>query len=388
MVDEIRNVTIPECNPVKGVWFRVRLTLAGLALSFAAFGPQPVTAASEWDRVLAAANKEGQVVVAQGGGAGTGLRKLMTEGFQRQFPRIEVDMTTAGGRSIAPRILMERRIGKFLWDIYTGGTTTALTYLVPAGVLDPIKPALILPEVKDPRKWFGGHIDFSDNANTFNLVFGGYVKPPLVYNTKLFKKGDIRSYHDLLDPKWKGKIVITDPRRPGSGLAAATFWYGTKSLGKEFIRRLFTEQDVKLSRDYRQQMEWLARGDYAIAIGHHNGIYLEFLNKGLPLGQLTADDVKEANYVTAAIAGLGIINRAPHPNAAKVYINWLLSKETQTKWSRITGYWSKRLDVPNDHLDPALVPKEEKITSYQMNYKEKWINKRVEIVRFLRTLIK
>ncbi len=343
---------------------------------------------SEWDKVVAAAKKEGQVVIAQGGGSGTELRRYMTQGFQKEFPGIKVDLTIAGGRSIAPKILMERRVGRYLWDVYTGGTTTALTFLVPAGVLDPIMPALILPEVKDPSKWFGGQLDFSDNAATYNLVFGGYVKPPLVYNTKQFKKGDVRSYKDLLDPKWRGKIVMTDPRRPGTGLAAATFWYGTPELGKEFMRQFFTRQEVRLSRDYRQQLEWLARGDFTIAIGHHNGIYTEFVSKGLPLGQLTAEDVKEANYVTAAVAGLGLVNRAPHPNAARVFINWFLTKEVQTKWSRMTNYWSRRLDVPNDHLDPALVPREDKISTYQMNYKEEWVKKRREIVKFLRTVIK
>ena len=364
-----------------------RLVAASLTWFFVSGGAS-IAGASEWDEVLAAANKEGTVVLANGGGAGTGERRLFTEGFQKQFPGIRVNMTTAGGRSIAPRILMERRVGKYLWDVYQGGTTTALTFLVPAGVLDPIKPALIWPEVKDPSKWFGGKIDFSDDAATHNLVFGGYVKPPLAYNTKLLKKGDIRSYHDLLDPKWRGKIVLTDPRRPGSGLAAATFWYGNKSLGKEFIRRILTEQDVKLSRDYRQQMEWLARGDYAIAIGHHNGIYKEFVEKGLPLALLTANDVKEANYVTAAVAGLGLVNRGPNPNAAKVYINWLLSKETQTKWSRISGFWSRRRDVPQDHLDPAIIPDENKIDSYQLNYKEHWVKKRKNIVKYLRTIIR
>ncbi|HEX9880646.1 MAG TPA: extracellular solute-binding protein, partial [Candidatus Binatia bacterium] len=284
-----------ELSVTVSLWLSVWLALA-LAL-----GAQPFAAAAEWDDVVAAAKKEGTVVVANGGGAGSEERRLYTEEFQKQFPGIKVDMTTAGGRSIAPRMLMERRAGKYIWDVYTGGTTTALEYLVPAGVLDPIKPALILPEVKDPKNWFGGAIDFSDNAATHNLVFGGYVKPPLVYNTKFVKKTDIRSYRDLLDPKWKGKIVITDPRRPGSGLAAATFWYGTDGLGKEYIKEFFSKQDVKVSSDYRQQMEWLSRGDYYIAIGHHNGIFNEFLAQGLPLGQLTASDVKEANYVTAAV---------------------------------------------------------------------------------------
>jgi len=371
-----------ERSVTVSLWLSVWLALA-LVL-----GAQPLAAAAEWDDMVAAAKKEGTVVVANGGGAGSEERRLYTEEFQKQFPGIKVDMTTAGGRSIAPRMLMERRAGKYIWDVYTGGTTTALEYLVPAGVLDPIKPALILPEVKNPQNWFGGVIDFSDNAATHNLVFGGYVKPPLVYNTKFVKKTDIRSYRDLLDPKWKGKIVITDPRRPGSGLAAATFWYGTDGLGKEYIKEFFSKQDVKVSSDYRQQMEWLSRGDYYIAIGHHNGIFNEFLAQGLPLGQLTASDVKEANYVTAAVGSMGLVNRAAHPNAARVWINWLLSKDTQTRWSRAAGFWSRRRDVPTDHLDPALIPDEKKISQYQLNYKEEWVKKRDEIVKYLRTVIR
>ena len=367
-----------------GYWNLLVVSLVWVFVSSGAF----IARASEWDKVVAAAKKEGQVVIAQGGGSGTELRRLMTEGFQKEFPEIRVDLTVAGGRSIAPRILMERRVGKYLWDVYTGGTTTVLNFLVPAGVLDPIKPTLILPEVIDPDKWFGGSLDYADDAAMYNLVFGGYVKPPLVYNTTKMKKSDITSYKDLLDSKWRGKIVVTDPRRPGSGMAAATFWYATEGLGKDFIRQLFTKQRVKLSRDYRQQMEWLARGDYTIAIGHHNAIYKEFVNKGLPLAQLTANDVREANYITAAVASIGVVNQAPHPNAAKVYINWLLSKKIQQPWSEITGYWSRRRDVAHDHLDPALIPEEDKISSYQLNYKEEWVAKRREIVKFLRTVIK
>jgi len=373
-------------TPIGRRWYWPML-VAG-AWVFIVFGSQSAMAFLDWETVVAEAKKEGQVVVAQGGGSGTELRRLMTQGFQKEYPEIKVDLTVAGGRSIAPRILMERRVGKYMWDVYTGGTTTVLTYLIPAGVLDPIWPALILSEVIDPDKWFGGALDFADDSAKYNLVFGGYVKPPLVYNTKLMKKGDIRSYQDLLDPKWRGKIVVTDPRRPGSGMAAATFWYATEGLGKDFIKQLFTKQKVKLSRDYRQQIEWLARGDYAIAIGHHNAIYKEFVNQGLPLAQLTASDVKEANYITAAVASIGIVNRAPHPNAAKVYINWLLSKKVQEPWSQISGYWSRRRDISFAHLDPALIPEEKKISSYQLNYKEFWVKKRIEIVRFLRKVIR
>jgi ABC-type Fe3+ transport system substrate-binding protein len=82
------------------------------------------------------------------------------------------------------------------------------------------------------------------------------------------------------------------------------------------------------------------------------------------------------------------VNRAPHPNAARVFINWLLSQETLSAWSRVTGFWSRRVDVPHDHLEPGLIPKPEKMSSYQLNYKEEWVDKREEIGKFINTLIK
>jgi len=149
---------------------------------------------------------------------------------------------------------------------------------------------------------------------------------------------------------------------------------------------LFTEQEVKITRNARQQVEWIARGDYLIGIGHRNSIYMDFVNQGLPLSQFTAADLSEGSYLSAASASIGLVSRAPHPNAAKVYINWLLSKETQLKYSQETGYWSRRVDVSQDHLDPAVIPKSG--NSYMMNYKEVWIRKRKEVLDFLKTVIK
>ena len=369
-------------------------TVAGILVGLAALLLVPsyssaAAAAEEWKQVLEAAKKEGKVVVGLGGGGGSDVRALFTEGFQKQYPEIKVDLTIfGGGARLVSRVLTERRAGKYHWDVYTGGTTTAIENLIPAGVLDPVRPTLVLPEVADRSKWFGGQIDFSDAAGTHNMVFGGYVKPPFAYNSKLVNKKEIRSYLNLLEPKWRGKIALHDPLQSGSGLAAVTFWYGTPGLGKEFIRRILTEQKVMIVRDYRQQLEWVARGDYLFAIGHHQEIFNEFRDKGLPLEQLTADDIKEANYVTAAVASLSPINRGPHPNATKVFINWLLSRETQTAWSKTTGFWSRRNDVPNNHLDPAVVPKIEKMSSYQLNYKEEWVKKRNEIQVYLRTILK
>ena len=343
---------------------------------------------AEWDKTVAAARKEGKVAVLHGGGASVTMQNMLKDGFQKAYPGIQVEALVGGGQNVTPRLLAERRAGRYDWDVYIGGTTTALTLLIPAKVLDPIPPVLILPEVKDGKKWFGGEIDYADNAKTYNLAFGGYVQPPFAYNTKLVKGNALQSWWDLLKPEWRGKLIMFDPRAPGTGLASATFIYAQKALGKDYLRKLLTEQKYDLSLDYRQILEETARGNYLLGWGIHLGIYDELAKKGLPLGRFPVDRIKEGSYLTTATASLGLMNRAPHSNAAKVYINWFLTKEAQTAYSRASTYWSRRVDVPTDHLEQAIVPKAEKYDSYQANYKEKYVAMRDEIVDFLKTAMK
>ncbi len=371
-------------------WRKLFVGTLGLILmaSFPGLAAAERESQVEWNRTLQAARKEARVAVMHGGGASSAMRRLFKEGFEGKFPRIKVELLVAGGRSIAPRALAERRAGRYGWDVYIGGTTTALRLLMPAGAFDPIGPAFILPEVSDPSKWFGGKIDFADDARTYNLAFGGYVIPPFAFNTNLVKKDDIRSFWDLLDPKWRGKILMFDPRQPGAGLASATFAYVQPSLGKEFLRRLLSEQKITLVRNYRQLLEEVARGNYHLGIGVHQGIYNELSSKGLPLGRFSADNIKEGSYLTTATASIALVNRAPHPNAAKVFINWFLGKDAQLAYSKASGYWSRRVDVSQDHLDPGIVPRPEKYDSYQANYKEKYVRQRGEIVKYLKTIIK
>ena len=75
----------------------------------------------------------------------------------------------------------------------------------------------------------------------------------------------------------------------------------------------------------------------------------EWARKGLPVAIVDPRLLKEGTGLSSSSSGLGLFNRAPHPNAAKVYINWLLSKEGQTEFAVASGYISSRLDVPTDH---------------------------------------
>ena len=338
----------------------------------------------KWDRVLSEAKKEGEVVV--WGPPGPNARESLTKGFQKSYPDINIVFTGGSGSRSSPKLLRERRAKRFLVDIRIGGTTTMLATLRPAGALDPIRPALILPEVLDSTKWLKGKLDYSDTKGRYNLVFTSAVKIPVAINPKLVKPEKIRSFRDLLDPKWAGKIAMRDPTGPGPGLSTVTHWYAHKALGKEFIRDLFVKQKLILSRNDRQLLEWVTRGRYAIVISPSGLATKELESKGVHVELMGADQFKEGSYLTAAFGSVALINRAPHPNAAKLYINWLLSRKAQTVWAQASGYPSRRLDVPRDKVNPLSIPKEGRV--YQENYKEKYVRMRGKVRALLREVVK
>ena len=84
--------------------------------------------------------------------------------------------------------------------------------MIPMGAFDPLEPALILPDVKNPKTWRGGAIEFLDPGKTV-IVMTPFQRGTIFYNTKLVNAKEFKSYKDLLDPKWKGKMVVDDPRR-------------------------------------------------------------------------------------------------------------------------------------------------------------------------------
>jgi ABC-type Fe3+ transport system substrate-binding protein len=319
----------------------------------------PGSVGADWESTLAAAKKEGKVAVITDVTAT--LRDALTLEFQKKYG-ITAELLGSSGREVAPRVAAERKAGQFLWDIYIHGSTTALESMIPMGAFDPIEPALTLPDVKDPKTWRGGAIEYLD-PNKMVLVMTPFHRGTIFYNPKLVNAKEFISHKDLLNPKWKGKMVLDDPRRAGPGFATFTFFYLHPELGPDFVRAL-GKQQMTILRDYAQEVDAVGQGRYPVLIGGADFVVTTRAKQGVPIATIDARQLKEGTDLSPTNGNLALFNRAPNPNAAKIYINWLLSKEGQTIFARANGYVSARLDVPTDHTEPWRVPLPGAIKTY------------------------
>jgi iron(III) transport system substrate-binding protein len=310
---------------------------------------------AEWEQTLRAAEKEGQVTVSIGG-----YGAIVDSGvFQKTYPKIKITSITGAGTDLTARIASERRAGKYLVDVYNGGGNSLFQILYLGKMLDPIKPALLLPEVTDPTKWWEGKQKYLDKEGQYILVYEGNVAAGAGagYNTQLLDPREYRSYWDFLNPKLKGKIMSTDIRKVRGAGIPWQFLYYYPDLGPKFLRRLFGEMDVTMVADLRQAVDWLGTGKFSLCLPVQGGTIFKAKNQGLPVDQFDSYHFKEGVNLSSAFGSLALMNRAPHPNTAKVFINWLLSRDGQTLFQKVLSTPgdarnSRRIDVPKDHIPP------------------------------------
>ena len=308
----------------------VLLCVCGSSTNIRAAEPKP-SWQSEWEKTVQGAKKEGKLslYLFQGEGELSAVAQL----FQKKYPEIGVTTVTGRGNQLAPRIMAERRAGKFLVDAYIGGSTTPYEVLYRAKILDPFRDALILPEILDESRWWQGQHHYMDPENKYIFIFLGNVGEYISYHTKSVDGGEMRSYWDLLQPKWKGKILSRDPKISGSQRIGLRMFYYTPELGAEFIRRLYGEMDVTLSQEIRQVTDWLASGKFAICFFCSE--ILRAKNQGLPVDEFRTARWKENRAISSGNKGsVALPSQPPNPNAARLFVNWLLSREGQTAFQR------------------------------------------------------
>jgi iron(III) transport system substrate-binding protein len=331
-------------------------------------------------RCCPAARKEGRVVVA--GYPTDEARRASTEPFEQRYG-ITVQYEPLGGpqgAALVERVRTERAAGQHRWDVFVGGTTTIVTGLKPLGVLQPIEPALLLPEVKDPSLWRRG-LEFTD-GDKLGLVMTPYTIEAFMVNSRATRPEEFTSYRDLLDPRWKNQIIAHDPRIAGSGQAIFAFLYVHQDLGPDFLRALARQEPVLL-RDVRQELDQLGQGKQAICLGCSPATVWPMIEKGVPITLLHPKQLREGGYISSGGGNVALFNNAPHPNAARVYLNWLLGPEGQTAVARALAYPSGRLDVSNEWTEPWQLP----IDGYWPSHTEEAVSvTRAQVGPFVREL--
>jgi iron(III) transport system substrate-binding protein len=306
----------------------------------------------EWERTSEAARKEGQVSVYMWGSTAV----LDAGVFQKRFPEIKLSVVSGLGPQIQQRLLAERRAEKYLADVVIHGANPNYTVFYRAKILDPIKPALILPEVIDESLWWGGKHRYVDPEGQYVFVaLGTGSRGGFSHHKQLIKNADeFKSFWDFTHPRWKGRILAQDVRgNPGRARAPLTFFYHHPELGAKFITKLFGDMDLALFKDERQGTDWLAVGKFPICFACD---VRPAKVQGLPVEEFGV--MKEGQGLSPQGGTLVLVNRAPHPNAAKIFINWFLSREGQSTYQQ-AGYQpgdstsnSLREDIPKEAIQP------------------------------------
>ena len=297
---------------------------------------------AEWERTLAAAKKEGTLVV--GIPASGELRKAIDTRFKEKFG-IALELFPSRGPETVTRIINEYTAGVHYFDLFVSGGAAPLP-IVAAGAADDFQPYMILPEVKDPKNWWGGHI-WEDNVSSKRYIyaFQCYTSETLWFNSAQVEPREIRSFDDLLNPKWKGRIGFLDPRNAGSGQNTWSFLWKVK--GEEYLARL-VQQDLLISQNLRQMGEALAKGKLAFTIGLSHYTYEPFMKAGLPVKPVPK--IKEGAHANNGSGVVAVLKNPPHPNAAKVFVNWLLSKDGQETYGKAMVQGTRRHDVSTEWL--------------------------------------
>ncbi len=306
---------------------------------------------TKWDATLAAAKKEGKVVVVTFIGSET--RDALMKNFSSKYG-IDIEFIPGAWAETLVKIQAERRAGLYNADVIINGNSATFAFR-DQDLLDSIEPALLRPEVSDPKNYFGDEINYFDARKTAIGMLAQY-NSFVTRNTEQVKENEVTSLRDLLQPRWKDKVTVYDPSIGGTGAAlfamlALEEWNVDEA--SQWLGQMIKQQGMIVSRDPRQQMEWLAKGKNPIALAVYTDQLVNFLANGAPIAQ---QKVKEPGIVTSSTAGLALINKAAHPNAAAVFITWILSQEGQTAFTSGFGGPSRRKDVKVTGAFAALTP--------------------------------
>jgi iron(III) transport system substrate-binding protein len=289
--------------------------------------------------LVEAAKKEGEVVwyttqiVSQ-------LVRPVTAAFEKKYPGIKVRATRANATETAVKILNESKAGRVGSDVFDG-TTTVVPLKKDGYVLKWLPDAAkeYPAELKDPEGYW--------IANNLFIITPGF-------NTSLVAKGtEPKTYQDLLDPKWRGKMAWNGfPTSSGMGGFVGTVLKEMgEEKGKAYLRELGKQNIANLRGAAREVLDQVIAGEYPIALQIFNHHAVISAKKGAPVDWIKMEPA------TGTLSVISIHKNAPHPNAAKLLVDFIVSKEGQEVF-RQADYITAHPDIPA--LVPTLKPQEGK----------------------------
>jgi len=315
---------------------------AGTAELDAQWGP-------EWQALIAAARREGELVILTGSTRSRDHREIFNA-FSHKYG-IQVIDTKGSGSHAVTRVLVERSRGMYTADLAMVGPSS-MENLRRGGALAPLQPLFMHPEVVDrSHGWRLDQYVWNDGDRKYVAAYTVMINnnlTDLYYNTdnvSAVELEQLNSWQDLLAPRWRGRIaVILDPDQQGK---VSTLTRLLDTLGEDWIRRFVLEaKPVLLPGDaYMELADGLARGKYDMAffVGSADVTLDDMAASGLPV-RLLEKQLKEGPAISIS-GSIAALDRAPHPNAAKLFVNWYLSREGQQAYHDL---------VDSDFAQPSL----------------------------------
>jgi iron(III) transport system substrate-binding protein len=285
------------------------LTLAAVTVAF----PALAQSQKEWDDVIAAAKKEGEVTVYTAY-LSPQTNDPIAKAFEKKYG-IRVNYLAARGSEIRERIRSEQAAGRFLGDLLHHARSSVSTWAETENNLQPLKGIPNAARLKEPFKSAADQFQ----VPIFTINYG------ILVSTRLVKPGEEpKRWADLTDPKWQGKAIMDDPRAAGGG--AVLFRMLHDKFGEDYLQKLAAEKPV-LGRDYAIMARRVAQGEFAL---YYPYILSDYSNiKGLPVKFIVPEEGVSYGSYSAAV-----MRNAPHPNAARLLANFYLSDEVQTIYAK------------------------------------------------------
>ena len=297
----------------------------------------------EWDKLLAAAKGEGEVILIVP--PSSTHRAFLSQEWPKAFPDIKLSQTALPGGQLMPRLTVERQAGKYLWDLALTGSDNGFE-MRDAGMVDPILPELLFPDVKDPKTWGGWDEAFMDKERKYVFAARSFLKMPF-YNAALLAPEKVKRLGTkvFLDPGLKESVIWHDPLFGGSGRTFAPVML--RLLGKDGLRTFVTDQ-VVFTAKMMDLVERMARGQFAMSLGPVMTQMLgRYKKAGVDFDIRPLGNTPELGaYGNTGGSNTVVVKNRPHPNATRVFLNWYLSKPVAAALAKRMGEDSRRVDIP------------------------------------------